>query len=55
MAATHLNHDLPNTAARYVAKAMGRVNPIQRRELLEEIIRQAQAGLDLIHGIKRAA
>lgn len=48
MASTTLNPHLSNTAARYVAKAMTRVNPIQRAELLREMIAHAEAGLRVI-------
>lgn len=38
MSATHLNPDVSNTAARYVAKAQARVHPSQREALLREVI-----------------
>lgn len=44
MAATTRNPNVSNTAARYVAKAMCKVHPAQRDELLAEMIRAAEAG-----------
>jgi hypothetical protein len=46
----HLNPDVSNTAARYVAKAMTRVNPVQRRALLAEMIKHAEMGLRVVDG-----
>lgn len=44
----HLNPDVPNTAARHLAKALTRVNPVQRAALLRETINLAQAALKII-------
>ena len=50
MPASHRNPDVPNTAARYVAKAMTRVHPRQREELLWEIVSACAASLGVIQG-----
>lgn len=48
MAASHLNPDVKRTAARHLVKAMTRVNPMQREELLIELIQAAEMSLRVI-------
>lgn len=42
------NSDVTGTAARHVARAMGKVAPRQRAELLAQMIRHAQAAQSVI-------
>lgn len=55
MPAHHLNPDVSNTAARYVAKAMTRVNPAQHEELLLATIEHALEGLAVLRSKPRTA
>lgn len=50
MAANTLNPDVKRTAAKHLVKVMGCVHPLQRRELLLEIIQRAEVGLAIIDG-----
>lgn len=50
MSATHLNPQLDQTAARYVAKAMGRVHPSQRLEVLRAMKLHIEAAEAVIVG-----
>lgn len=51
-AARRGNPDISNTAARYVAKAMTRVHPRQRAELLAAMIDVAGDALAHIEGVR---
>lgn len=48
MPADHLNPNISNVAARYVAKAMTRVHPAQRMELLVEMEKHIRAARAVI-------
>lgn len=50
MPASSRNPNVRETAARHLAKAMCRVHPLQRRELLAEVIRHAETGISIIDG-----
>lgn len=51
MSATHRNPDVSNTAARYVAKAIARVHPAQRADLLRDMIAHADDALAIIQDV----
>jgi hypothetical protein len=48
MSASTRNPNVSDTAARHLAKAMCKVHPAQRRELLRDLIRHAEAAISVI-------